>query len=41
MLFRSSGILGTSEFTWDWFYSNIKKIKNKIFKKKEAPKEVE
>lgn len=34
MLFRSSGILGTSEFTWDWFYSLLKKIKNKVFKKK-------
>jgi branched-chain amino acid transport system permease protein len=36
MLFRSSGILGTSEFTWNWFY----KIINKIFKKKSSPKEV-
>lgn len=34
MLFRTSGILGNSEFTWKWFYKNIKKIKNKIFKKK-------
>lgn len=40
MLFRSSGILGTAEFTWDWFYSLLKKIKNKVFKKK-TPKEVE
>ena len=30
MLFRSNGILGTSEFTWKWFYSKIEKI----FKKK-------
>lgn len=37
MLFRSSGILGTSEFTWDWFYKKI----GKIFKKKRTPKEVE
>lgn len=37
MLFRSSGILGTSEFTWDWFYKKI----GKIFKKKTTPKEVE
>lgn len=36
MLFRTKGILGHSEFTWDWFYSKLKKI----FKKK-APKEVE
>lgn len=42
MLFRSSGILGTSEFTWKGFYSLINKIKNKIFKnKKNSPKEVE
>ena len=42
MLFRPNGILGTSEFTWKWFYSGIKKIINKIFKKKTiAPKEVE
>ena len=39
MLFRSSGILGKEEFTWAWFYKNIKKIKNKIFKKKTALKE--
>ena len=37
MLFRSSGILGTSEFTWDWFYKKV----GKIFKKKNSPKEVE
>ena len=40
MLFRSSGILGTAEFTWDWFYKKVKKIWNKIFVKK-TPKEVE
>lgn len=43
MLFRSSGILGTSEFTWDWFYKKSKKSWDKIktvFKKK-TPKEVE
>ena len=43
MLFRTSGILGTSEFTWDWFYKSIKKIFNKVkslFKKKPS-KEVE
>ena len=37
MLFRTSGILGTSEFTWDWFYSKIKFLWKKIvslFKKK-------
>ena len=37
MLFRSSGILGASEFTWDWFYKKV----GKIFKKKSSPKEVE
>ena len=36
MLFRSSGILGTSEFTWKWFYSTIGKIKG-LFKKKDKP----
>lgn len=43
MLFRSSGILGTNEFTWNWFYEKIKKIWNKILSvfKKKAPKEVE
>lgn len=41
MLFRSSGILGTSEFTWKWFYDKINVIKNKLFKKKQTPKEVE
>ncbi len=41
MLFRSNGILGTSEFSWNWFYKTIKKIKNKIFKKKTSFKEVE
>ena len=40
MLFRSSGILGTAEFTWDWFYKKIKKIWGTIFNKK-TPKEVE
>lgn len=40
MLFRSSGILGTAEFGWDWFYTQLKKIKDKVFKKK-TPKEVE
>jgi ABC-type branched-subunit amino acid transport system permease subunit len=40
MLFRSSGILGTNEFTWDWFYKIIGKIKNKIKPKKEPSKEV-
>lgn len=50
MLFRSSGILGTSEFSWDWFYTKIKllwqkilRITKKIFKKNDkvidAPKE--
>lgn len=34
MLFRTSGILGNSEFTWKWFYKKIGKLKNKIFKKK-------
>ena len=43
MLFRSSGILGTSEFSWDWFYEKVKKIWKKILSvfKKKAPKEVE
>ena len=43
MLFRSSGILGTNEFTWNWFYQKVKKIWNKILTlfKKKAPKEVE
>lgn len=41
MLFRSSGILGTSEFTWKWFYDKLNLLKNKIFKKKQTPKEVE
>jgi branched-chain amino acid transport system permease protein len=40
MLFRSSGILGTSEFTWDWFYKKVKKLWGKVFSKK-TPKEVE
>jgi branched-chain amino acid transport system permease protein len=40
MLFRSSGILGTAEFTWDWFYKKIKKVWGTIFNKK-TPKEVE
>ena len=34
MLFRSSGILGKNEFTWNWFYKILNKLKNKIFKKK-------
>ena len=41
MLFRSSGILGNAEFSWNWFYGSLKKVFNKIkqiFKKK-APKE--
>ena len=38
MLFRSNGILGTSEFTWKWFFGLFKKI----FKKQPSlPKEVE
>ena len=45
MLFRSSGILGTSEFTWKWFYSQIDKIKKKFVKKEQpyanSSKEVE
>ena len=45
MLFRSSGILGTSEFTWKWFYSMINKIKKKFIKKEQpcvnSSKEVE
>ena len=43
MLFRSNGILGTSEFSWKWFYSKLNWIWKKItsiFNKK-APKEVE
>lgn len=39
MLFRSQGILGTSEFSWKWFYNKIKEIWFKIFKNK-TPKEV-
>jgi branched-chain amino acid transport system permease protein len=35
MLFRSSGLLGKSEFTWNWFYTNIKKLWNKFSKKKQ------
>lgn len=35
MLFRSSGILGKNEFTWNWFYKNVNKLWNKIFKKKQ------
>lgn len=35
MLFRSNGILGKNEFSWNWFYDSIKKIWNKIFKKKQ------
>lgn len=43
MLFRSSGILGHNEFTWDWFYSKLKLIWNKIVNmfKKKTPKEIE
>ncbi len=44
MLFRSSGILGNSEFSWKWFYEKVKVLKNKIlklFKSKKEPKEVE
>jgi branched-chain amino acid transport system permease protein len=43
MLFRSKGILGTSEFTWNWFYDKIQPVWNKIIKifKKKTPKEVE
>ena len=26
MLFRTSGILGNSEFTWNWFYKKLKKL---------------
>lgn len=33
MLFRTSGILGNSEFTWNWFYKNIKKFFNFIVNK--------
>lgn len=40
MLFRTSGILGTNEFTWDWFYKTINKLKNKIKLKKKPSKEV-
>ncbi len=45
MLFRSSGIMGVKEFSWDWFYKKIKWIFNKIkrlFKKvfNKKPKEV-
>ena len=41
MLFRSSGILGNAEFTWDAFYKAIKKVFNKIKRifKKKPPKE--
>ena len=42
MLFRSQGILGVSEFSWDWFYKKVKEVWKKItgiFKKK-SPKEV-
>lgn len=43
MLFRSKGILGTSEFTWNWFYSKLKWLWSKIISifKKKTPKEVE
>lgn len=43
MLFRSNGLLGTSEFSWKWFFNQFKKLKNKLngkFKQR-APKEVE
>ena len=38
MLFRSNGILGTSEFSWKWFYGGIKNLLN--ITNKETPKEV-
>ena len=38
MLFRSNGILGTSEFSWKWFYKIFGKFKKK---KTMTPKEVE
>ena len=42
MLFRSNGILGTSEFSWKWFYKQIKFVWNKIISLfKDTPKEVE
>ena len=40
MLFRSSGILGKNEFTWNWFYKKINKIVNK-FKKNDKSLEEE
>jgi len=42
MLFRPKGILGHSEFSWNWFYSKLKKLWDKIssiFKKKKLPEE--
>lgn len=43
MLFRSKGILGTAEFTWNWFYAKLKWLWSKIISifKKKTPKEVE
>lgn len=43
MLFRPNGILGTSEFSWKWFYAKVKWVWNKILNifKKKTPKEVE
>ena len=42
MLFRPKGILGVNEFSWDWFYSKLKSIWNKIVNifKKKTSKEV-
>ena len=43
MLFRSNGILGTSEFSWKWFYSKLNWVWKKIISifNKKTPKEVE
>lgn len=43
MLFRTKGILGTSEFTWDWFYGKVNKLWERIKRifSKKVPKEVE
>ena len=42
MLFRSNGILGTSEFSWKWFYTKIKLLWKKICSaiKNKTPEEV-
>ncbi len=43
MLFRPNGLLGTSEFTWKWFYSKLKVLLGVISKRKpgnESLKEV-